>query len=309
MIKEYWSFAGSNARCGNSKTRNKRLSDILMISHALEKGFSLPDMRKSFGQKKAKQLCSLILSYIDKFGYDDSLIIPISLLESYISFHKSNAVDTEDLQKISSDLDKIVSLSGKHHEYFHHAGSIEKNAGQMIQSGKGDFKTLALGRYSVRNFSNVPLTDEQIQEAISIAQKSPSACNRQSYCVHVLRGATKDNILGIQGGSKSFFRYADTAFLITADLNRYYTNEMHLGYVDGSLFGMSLIYALTYLGIGSIPLTLGIDRAILSNMKSMLGIPESEMPVLLIAAGNYADNFKVSMSDRNPLQSFVTYHN
>lgn len=71
---------------------------------------------------------------------------------------------------------------------------------------------------------------------------------------------------------------------------------------------MNLIYALTYLGIASIPLTLGIKLSILKQIKKDFNIPNNETPVLLIAFGNYPNKFKVAKSYRNPVESFTTFH-
>ena len=71
---------------------------------------------------------------------------------------------------------------------------------------------------------------------------------------------------------------------------------------------MSLIYALTSQGIASIPLTMGIASRKLRQLKKDFGIPTNEMPVILIAAGNYKDSFSVSMSYRNSIEDFVSFH-
>ena len=65
-LKEVWQFAKNNARCGNKKTKSKSLTDILMLTHALEKAFSLPNPRKSFGIRKDKDLTTKINEYINK---------------------------------------------------------------------------------------------------------------------------------------------------------------------------------------------------------------------------------------------------
>lgn len=306
MVDEFWRFAKGNARCGNSGNRDKMLTEILMLTHALEKGFSLPNMRKSFGKEKASKLSVLIEKYISSYGYTADLIVPISLMKKYMEFHKENGINSKELDLIS---DRIQRITEKYKEIcFDKAGSIDKTKEEMLTVAKGDFKTLATGRYSIRNFDKTPVAIESINEAIEIAKKSPSACNRQSYRVHVFEGENKNHILKLQGGANSFSECVDKVILITADLHRYYTREPHLGYVDGSLFAMSLMYALTYLGIGSIPLTLGIKTKNLKRIHTEFDIPENEIPVLLIAVGNYTDSFKVARSERNGITSFTTYH-
>ncbi len=47
-IKTAWQFAKNNARCNNSKSESKSLTDILMLTHALEKGFLSSQPAKIF---------------------------------------------------------------------------------------------------------------------------------------------------------------------------------------------------------------------------------------------------------------------
>lgn len=308
MLSEYITFSKGNARSNNSKNKEKELTEILMLSHAIEKGFSLPNLRKSFGIEKAQRLTTLIKKYIAKHGFDNSLIVPISVLRQYLRYHKENGIKNSSLQNIEDNIDIFIGISRLNLNSFNEGGTFDKTKDEMLSLSQSNFKILAEGRYSIRNYESTPINIEDVNEAIQIASKSPSACNRQSYRVHIFEGTDKMKLLNMQGGAKSFMNTVDKVILITADLNRYYSLEMHLGYVDGSLFAMSLIYALTYKGIGSIPLTLGIRSNVLNNIKKNFNIPQNEIPVIMIAIGNYKDKFKVAKSHRNPIESFTTYH-
>lgn len=308
MFSEYASFVKSHARSNQSKISQKKLTDILMLTHALEKGFSLPNMRKSFGFDKALSLAYLIKDFITKYDYSYDLNVPICILKYYLNYHDNNSIEDNRLKEIHSLYSQISIMAGNRVDTNQTAGAIEKSKEEMITIAHADFETLAENRFSVRTFDSTPVPYDIITKALKIASKSPSACNRQSYRVHIFEGNNKNCIMSLQGGGKSFMDNVDKVILINADLNKYYSREIHLGYVDASLFAMSLIYALTYLGIGTIPLTLGIGRDKLSKLKRDFNIPSNEMPVILIAIGNYADSFKVAISHRNPVEYFTTYH-
>ncbi len=308
MISEYWKFAKGNARCENSQNLNKQLSDILMLTHALEKGFSLPNLRKAFGYEKAQKLLNKINYFVQNNGFTDELIVPVSVLNFYVEYHKNNNIVSDNFIKISKNFESLLTSLPQNINY-NNGGAFSKTKSEMLAIGKGDFKTLSQGRYSIRNFDKEPVSLSQIEEALSLATKSPSACNRQSYRVHIFSGEQKNQILNLQGGSKSFGGYVDKVLLITFDMNRYFIREIHLGYVDASLFAMSLIYGFTYLGIGSIPLTLGINKKNIDKIYDDFSIPENETLVLLIGIGNYVKEFKVSQSSRNKIKDFTTYHN
>lgn len=308
MTDEYRTFARGNARCGNSEDPERRLTDILMLTHALEKAFSLPSPRPSFGRAKALRLCSLIEGYIADFGFGDALRVPVSLVAAYIAYHQENGVDDDDLRRIRVCFDSFVKASGHPAGYFDAAGWISMTAGDMAGAAGCSFRELVALRHSVRDFGPDPIADMRIREALSIAAGSPSACNRQAWRAHVFRGDKKVRLLEMQGGASGFADRADAAIMICADMRRYYTREVHLGYVDASLFAMSLIYALTAAGVATVPLTLAIDRKIISRIHTDFDIPSWEIPVILIAAGSYPPEFRVCMSQRDTADSFTTFH-
>lgn len=308
QLKDIWHFANNNARSGNSKSPGKSLTDILMLSHALEKAFSLPNPRKSFGFTKASALLDKIIIYVSVFGWDKCLDVPVSVLRQYVLYHHKNNSMSSEMRSFEKRIDNFINSVSLRQNDFQYAGTYDVTKEDLIKYGAGNFESLSANRYAVRSFSGEPVSREILNKAFDIAKKSPSACNRQSYRVHVFNGEEKNRLLKMQGGANSFYETADSVLLVSADANRYYTKEYHLGYVDASLFSMTLIYALTYLGIGSIPLTLGIKQSILENMKKDFSIPKNEIPVLLIAIGNYPEKFKVAMSHRNTVDFFTTYH-
>lgn len=308
MLYEYWQFSKHIARCGMSKDSNKLLTDILMTTHAIEKAFSLDNKRKGFGLKKVISLTNNIQKYIRKYGYSERLNVSVALVNSYLVFQKNDGFTGKSLDEVTNKLKSIIELCHISDEVFHEAGFLVKTKAQMIESTSVDFGMLANNRYSFRHFSKEDVSDELIRKALDIAKKSPSACNRQSYRAHIFSGNDKDKILKLQGGANSFYNEANKAILITSDMNRYYTTEMHLPYVDGSLFAMSLIYALTSIGVASIPLTMGRKLNVLKKMHYMMNIPMNEVPVILIAIGHYPDKAEISMSHRNDVESFTTFH-
>ena len=307
MFREYWIFTKHMARCKMSCYPEKLLTDILMTTHALEKAFSLNNPKKGFGVTKSMQPTNNIEKYISKYGYNSKLDVPISLIITYLNYQKETKYSDKKLDEVEIKIQKILSNINQPKAKFNKAGKISFSKETMLHLNDANFKTLARNRYSIRHFGKGDISEEILKEAIKIAQKSPSACNRQSYRVHIFSDKQKDIILSTQGGANSFYKEANKAILITGDLNRYYSTEMHLPYIDASLFAMSLMYALTYLGIASIPLTMGRKLSVLKQIQGMK-IPQNEIPVILIAIGNYPDEVIVSQSERFSIDSFTTFH-
>ena len=308
MIAEYWRFSKQTVRCGMSKNPEKLLTEILMLTHALEKGFSIHDKKKGFGEKKLLQLVSLLVRYFKKYGYSEALETPIALSLKLIDFHRRSGFLNESFKTAEKRVCELISQVGKEKDDFSQAGYIHKSCEEMQRLSNANFEVLAQNRYSFRHFSDEPVLEGEIKKVLDIAKKSPSACNRQAYRVHVFSKDMKNQILLLQGGANSFYKEVDKALLITGNLNRYYSMEQHLSYVDASLFAMSLMYAMTANGIASIPLTMGRKRKELVKIRKMMNLPENEEPVLLIAIGHYPKQAELSLSARNPIEYFTKFH-
>lgn len=308
MIYEYWRFATYCARANMSKNPEKLLTDILMISHALEKGLSIHEKKKGFGVAKLRTLVRGLQKYVCKYGYSDRILIPLSIADHYITFQESDGYADEMLNKSKSDFECLLNQIRKTKDDLSHGGYISLTKESMLSLKSANFEDLCKGRYSFRHFSNEHVSDDIIAQALNIAKKSPSACNRQSYRVHVYDGKQKDEVLYAQGGARSFYKEASRAIIVTADMERYFLSEAHLGYVDGALFAMSLIYAFTYLGVASIPLTICQPQKILNKFASDFDIPANEYPVIVIAIGHYPETAEIAKSERYPVQDFTVFH-
>ena len=97
------------------------------------------------------------------------------------------------------------------------------------------------------------------------------------------------------------------AILVCGDLTSYYLSELNLPYVDGGLYGMNLMLALHHCGLASIPLTMGLTASNLKKIKREMGVPENEVPVLLIGVGSYKDEFRAAVSYRYPYTRYTTF--
>jgi nitroreductase len=310
MVSEYWVFTRETVRCNLSSSKSKQLTEILMLTHAIEKGFSLKNVRVDFGVAKIKTLVDLLSNYIKKYGYDDGLRVPFSLIYAYKRFREEHHNLTDELNSLFSEVDSLVLQKGCQRSDFSFAGTTIIRHHDMMNLENANFETLSNKRHAVRHFSNsgeVVDLDNALREAINMAKYSPSACNRQAYRVHVYKGEKKTRVLKVQG-SNPFSEDAEMAIIITGDMNRYYSFEQHLMYVDASLFAMSLMFALTAKSIANIPLTQCQKRKTLNIIRKEFGIPKNEMPVIMIAIGQYPEEVKVARSERMEHTAFTTYH-
>ncbi|MGH2182869.1 nitroreductase family protein, partial [Enterococcus faecalis] len=115
-----------------------------------------------------------------------------------------------------------------------------------------DFKYLALNRYSIRDYDSSDVDLGMLNEAIEIALKSPSVCNRQSARVYVINDKKEiKELLNIQGGFNGY-ELPPCLILVTCDIQDFIDiSERNQPYIDGGIFAMSLIYALEYQGFAT----------------------------------------------------------
>lgn len=310
MVSEYWDFTHETVRCNLSSSKSKQLTEILMLTHAIEKGFSLKNVRVDFGVAKMKTLVNLLSNYIKKYGYDDNLRVPFSLIFAYQKFREDHHNMTDELRTLFLNADSLVAQTGHQRSEYTLAGTITVKRQEMINLENAGFEVLSNKRHAVRNFESFGGADldGSLREAINMAKYAPSACNRQAYRVHVYKGEEKTRVLKAQGSAGPFSEDAEMAIIITGDMNRYYSFEQHLMYVDASLFAMSLMNALTAKGIANIPLTQCIKRKVLNQIKKKFNIPKNEMPIIMLAIGQYPEEVKVARSERLEYSAFTTYH-
>lgn len=179
---------------------------------------------------------------------------------------------------------------------------------EVTELSHGEYPDVLKSRHAVRDFSDEPLDIEKVKAALKIAEMTPSACNRQSWRVHVYTDKEqRDKAFKLQGGCKGFYEDMQCAILVCGDLRLYDINELNLLYVDGGLYCMNLLNALSYEGLATIPLTMGMKMPNLKNYKQQLAIPSNEMPVLLIGVGTLKKEFKVACSDRYSYKEYTSF--
>lgn len=274
-------------------------------SHTIEKGMSMRNPRKGFGQQKVTNLITRLRKYVNLYMNEDSAFLdyPLSTIQTYIDYTLSTGVDIPDIQKNFSFLLQEAgktNVCGK-------AGVEKVTKNSILDKCNKDFESLLYSRHSIRYFSDTPVGDDVINKALELAQRTPSACNRQGWLTHVFRAPKSIDLVKWQGGSRGFEDEIKCAILVTANLKAFLNHEVHQAYIDGGLYAMNLINALHSLGVGTIPLSCGFMEKQISQL-SKFDIPENEVPIVIIGVGNYLDCFNVAVSERKDISITNTYH-
>ncbi|WP_272818753.1 nitroreductase family protein [Prescottella equi] len=160
------------------------------------------------------------------------------------------------------------------------------------------FEAIARSRSSVRNFGPGIVDVSIIEACVRIAQTSPSVCNRQSARVRsYARGEGADAVLALQNGNRGFGATASHVLLVTSDLTAFLTpGERNQAFIDGGMFAMTLVYALHDRGVDSCCLNWSTVRSQDRKLRALLGLPEEEVVMMMIAIGFASENSSVTKS-------------
>jgi nitroreductase len=286
------------------KTEKNFEGKLILLYHVIEKGITMPAMKEGFGQPKVEQLIDLCFEFKKKFS-DDNFHFrhAIGVLSEYFKVNKNfNDVNLINIEKkyfsLIKDINNVIEVSQfnvTREEYFRHA--------------KSDFKSFALSRKSLRNFTKgVDIND--VYKAIDLAQTAPSTCNRQPTRVHIIKDIhLQEKVLDIQKGNRGFGHLVDITLIITADLSIYGTSEERFSpFVDGGIYTMNILYALHYYKIGACPLNWSKSPDDDMHLRKIVAIPDNETVIVVIACGNLPDEFKIANSPRTPYSAITKLH-
>lgn len=118
---------------------------------------------------------------------------------------------------------------------------------------------------SVRRYTNQPVTDEQLDRIIEIAQRAPTSSNMQAYSIIVVRDPHKKDALSVLSGNQPHVSACPVLLVFCPDLLRlrkicreagYRFREEYFEYllvavVDAALAGQNALLAAEALGLGA----------------------------------------------------------
>ena len=285
--------------------KNKTLKDeskffdtkakVIKYYHRLEKSLSTPNFTKGRGARAAYDLINaLSVSHSTHFDLDDIQIkVARNVLNQFIE--KQDDEDVIKLKDLTSKLDIEIdfSISG---------GSLTLENDYFLKHINGNFRDLSSHRHSVRDYEKQEVDISLIYEAINIAQKTPSVCNRQGW--HVILITNSDVIKLFREIHNGFARpdqYLSSLIVVCFSKSSFdYPLERNQGYTDGGLFSMSIMYALTHLGLASCPLNANISKDAEKKLRNAINLSNEFGLVMFIAVGHYKDKTIVPVSQRDP---------
>lgn len=288
----------NNAYDMNDKFNYDNLrSKITFHYHSLEKGLSNKNFRYKFGINALNELFYAMDLYIEKdFPLEDSRFQQaICVLEAYLDVHREQGIDVKWVEDKYNNIIQHIKVENNQDGGF-------KVIDRPNQDNSGlNFKQLMLNRHSVRDFGEEKLNENLILDSISIASLSPSVCNRQSCKVHLINDKKLvHEVLLIQGGLTGFGENIQKIILVTSDKS--FMNgphERNQTYVDGGIFFMNLLNALTYNNIATCSLNADFDIIKEKKLRNLMDLKLSEDLIGFIALGSFPSKYKIAFSPRD----------
>lgn len=270
---------------------------IMLYTHEIQKGLSHEDFRFGFGRQAIHNLATSIKKWLKQdFPLEDAnFAAGLKTLRAYERKHIVNGVALPEFFESETHTIKelMSSLPGDQTEI------VRLYASSKVNNSEKKFSELFLNRFSTREFSDELVDVQRVKDAVELAMKSPSMCNRQPSRVVVITDKKRiSRILSIQGGMKGY-ELPPMLVAITADLEAYlFDSDSNSNYIDGGLFSMSFLLALENEGLAACPLSTSVRVRREKALRKELILPKYENLIMLIAVGNFRDSSLSPLSDR-----------
>jgi nitroreductase len=281
------------------KSNSQLTSELLFQFHKIEKGLVMPGPRRFFGQEPARAVINLLNAW-DLKGLPLGDPVYLGALETLHAYKER--LQSESLDKDDKVLSYVQSFLINHPTRTRLLATPHQlvSMNSDIASNPHRFDELVSIRRSVRSFTSMEVPREIIKHAVGLAQLSPSACNRQPCRVYLITDDIKKNaLLALQNGNNGFGHSIPALAVITSDSAAFFdASERHEPYVDGGLFSMTLMYALSAHGLATCCLNWCVSPDKDVALRNILPLADSEVVIMLMAIGYPEPNVLVPRSPR-----------
>ena len=149
-------------------------------------------------------------------------------------------------------------------------------------------------RVSTRQFSEQPISEENLRTILAAGMAGPSAVNARPFSFVVIRDREQLNHMADGNGRAAEpLRRAALGVLVCGDMARTFERAPDYWVIDGSIACQNMILAAHALGIGSVWLGTWPQAEKIQAQTGLFDLPEDIVPHSIIAFGYPAGESKV----------------
>lgn len=296
----YKEFKNNENILSSSEFEKRRIeAEIIRNVHSIEKGLSIKSPRAGFGIKKINEMFSLTEKYMQLTDEKTVLYFVVDAVDEYLEFQSKIGFESTDITTIRANNDILKEKIGEHEEIC--GGTVTFNKEDINFTAEA-VENLFDTRHSFREFTGEPVPEELIEKAIKLAQRTPSACNRQAVRVYNISSKDYINAVGNLEGIGGFADDVDRFLLITGVKSAYRRGEKNQFIVSAAMFAAYLSLSLHAVGIGACVVQRSlVEDKIFVGFRQKFDIPEDEQIVVMLGIGMPNEKTKVPVSKRLPL--------
>lgn len=143
-----------------------------------------------------------------------------------------------------------------------------------------------MSRVSVRQYSDLDISDESLQTILEAGMSGPTCVNSRDWSFIVVRDPeTLNKMADANGMPAEPLRTAKLGILVCGDMERAYFRAPDYWIVDGSIAAQNMILAANALGIGSVWLGTWPQMDRVQKQAELFNLPETQVPHSIIAFG------------------------
>ncbi|WP_395396232.1 nitroreductase family protein (plasmid) [Novosphingobium sp. BL-8A] len=285
----------------------RQSSELIFQHHKLEKGLCLPrTSRRFFGQVAAENTVSLMKEW-RQCGLD--VTAPVyRAAEGVLRSYRAAIIampGRETVQKrLLNEIDGLVS------DEIDIAYRTPLIPPKVPDGAYATLLALSQSRRSTRDFASRPVDLTLLERAATVAQLSPSACNRQPWHLHLYDDPEAIKaMLALQNGNSGFGHTVPLLAVITSDMASFFdSSERMQPVLDGGLFLMTLLLALEAQGLATCCLNWCVDPATDKKGHRIGAIPEQEKILTFLAIGYREEGATSPLSARRPIEDVIRHH-
>lgn len=272
----------------NPQIKAERADYVLAVAvHSIEKGLGYKDIKKGFGEAKARRVCKLMENYLlngfpeDRFGFKEAY----AMMARYIEYKRNVNENIEDIETWFEKIKSMCTVDMSTNKY--QAGGIIYSKEEIKCDNPDEIIAFKKKCHSIRNYLDREVEEEDIKSAVNLANLYPSACNRQPVsCYYTMNKDEINAVDNIIPGNVPIRGTTPNYLVVTAKMSHFSVDEYNQWYINGGIYLGYLREALCIHNIGNCIYQWKFNEDE-SKVREIYNIPENEVIIAFVGIGYY----------------------